>query len=74
MVLAGGAVRGGRVYGDWPGLEEAALYARRDLMPTRDVRAYAGWAISALYGIGSSDVERTVFPGLDLGTNPGFLL
>ncbi|MEX0338749.1 MAG: DUF1501 domain-containing protein, partial [Arenibacterium sp.] len=38
MVLAGGAIRGGRVYGDWPGLAEADLYARRDLMATGDVR------------------------------------
>lgn len=73
MVLAGGAVRGGRVYGDWPGLEEADLYKRRDLMPTRDLRAYTGWAIRRLYGIDVSAIESTVFPGLDLGQDPGFL-
>ena len=38
-LLAGGAVKGGRVLADWPGLTEAALYEGRDLKPTRDLRA-----------------------------------
>lgn len=74
MLMAGGAVRGGRVYGDWPGLSEADLYQRRDLLPTADVRSYAGYAMQGLYGIGASDLERVVFPGLDLGPNPGIIL
>ncbi|MBC6443505.1 MAG: DUF1501 domain-containing protein [Rhodobacteraceae bacterium] len=74
MVLAGGAVRGGRVYGDWPGIAEAELYRQRDLMPTRDLRTYAGWAIRNLYGIETSAVTSTVFPDLDLGDDPRFLL
>jgi uncharacterized protein (DUF1501 family) len=36
--LAGGAVRGGRVLADWPGLAQAALYQNRDLRPTTDLR------------------------------------
>jgi len=67
MVMAGGALRGGQVFGDWPGLDEAALYQRRDLMPTDDVRRYAAWAIRHLFGTEASFLERTVFPGLDLG-------
>ncbi|WP_147127346.1 DUF1501 domain-containing protein [Shimia ponticola] len=74
MLMAGGAVRGGRVYGDWPGLSEADLYERRDLLPTADVRSYAGYAMQGLYGVSSSDLERVVFPGLDLGVNPGIIL
>lgn len=74
MVLAGGAVRGSRVYGDWPGLGESALYQGRDLMPTRDVRAYAGWVMRALFGVGTSRIERTIFPGVDLGSDPGVIL
>jgi uncharacterized protein (DUF1501 family) len=35
----GGAVNGGRVYGDWPGLSSAQLYQRRDLAVTTDFRA-----------------------------------
>ncbi len=70
LVLAGGALRGGRVHGAWPGLAEGALYDGRDLMPTRDVRAHAGWALHALFGIRRADVEGAVFPGLDLGPDP----
>jgi len=73
MVLAGGAIKGGRVLGDWPGLSEAALYARRDLMPTSDVRAWAGHAMRSAYGFDRSLIEGAIFPGLDLGTDPGLL-
>jgi uncharacterized protein (DUF1501 family) len=71
MILAGGAVRGGHVYGDWPGLAEADLYQRRDLMPTRDVRAPAAWMMQALTGIDRAALEQVVFPGLDMGAAPG---
>ena len=74
MVMAGGAVKGGRVYGDWPGLAEADLYAGRDLMPTADVRAYAGAALSGLYGVAPSLVESTIFPGLIMPEPPRILL
>ncbi|KMK65796.1 DUF1501 domain-containing protein [Puniceibacterium sp. IMCC21224] len=74
MILAGGAVRGGRVVSDWPGLSEADLYDRRDLMPTRDVRAHAGWILRSLYGLDTGLIENVVFPGLDLGTDPRLLL
>ena len=59
--------------GDWPGLDEAALYDRRDLMPTRDVRAVLGWLLHAKYGLEKSVLERTIFPGLDLGTDLSLL-
>ena len=74
MLMAGGAVRGGKVYGRWPGLADADLYDQRDLMPTGDVRAYAAWAMAAAYGLDRQILERTVFPGLDLGENPEFIL
>ena len=67
MLTAGGALRGGEVLADWPGLSEAALYEGRDLMPTRDVRAHMGWALHALFGTPLSDIERIVFPGLEMG-------
>ena len=70
---AGGAVRGGRVLGDWPGLGEGALYQDRDLMPTRDVRAYAGWALRGLFGVAPGVIEDRIFPGLALGPDPGLL-
>jgi uncharacterized protein (DUF1501 family) len=74
MLMAGGAVRGGRVYGRWPGLAEADLYDRRDLLPTTDVRAWAAHAMRGLYGFDRGVLERSVFPGLDMGDDPGLLL
>lgn len=74
MIAAGGALRGGRVFGRWPGLGETALLAERDLQPTGDVRAYAGWALRNLFGVEAAGLESTVFPGLDLGADPGIVL
>jgi uncharacterized protein (DUF1501 family) len=74
MLLAGGAIRGGRMIGGWPGLAEADLYAGRDLMPLRDIRAYCAWAMRDLFRLRSSDVAGTVFPGLDMGGSPRLLL
>jgi uncharacterized protein (DUF1501 family) len=73
MILAGGAVRGGQVIADWPGLGEGALYAGRDLMPTRDVRAHAAWVMRGMFGLDTGVLEGAVFPGLDMGTDPGVL-
>ena len=74
MLLAGGALRGGTVHGQWPGLDEADLYQRRDLMPMDDVRRWAGWAIRSSFGIDKGYLERVVFPGMTLGGDPGLLL
>ena len=73
MLLAGGAIRGGQVFGRWPGLAEADLYERRDLMPTADVRGPAAWIMRGLTGLPVSTIERDVFPGLDMGADEGFL-
>ncbi|MFW8594548.1 DUF1501 domain-containing protein [Cribrihabitans neustonicus] len=74
MLLAGGAIRGGRVLGRWPGLAEADLYDRRDLMPTDDLRRQLAWLLHGLAGATQGDLERKVFPGLSMGGNPGLLL
>lgn len=74
MLLAGGAVRGGRVVADWPGLAEADLYDRRDLMPTRDLRAHTGWIMRGLFGLDKSAIQNAIFPGVDLGPDPKLLL
>lgn len=73
MVMAGGALKGRKVYGRWPGLIEADLYAGRDLMPTADIRAYGAWALAGLFGTPRGVLESAVFPGLDMGENPRFL-
>lgn len=74
MLYAGGALRGGQIIGDWPGLGEGDLYDGRDLLPTRDVRAHAAWVMRGLIGLDRSVLEQAIFPGLDLGSNPGLLL
>lgn len=74
MLYAGGAVKGGKVVADWPGLGEGQLYADRDLMPTRDVRAFPAWAMAGMFGVDRATLERAVFPGLDLGADPRILL
>jgi uncharacterized protein (DUF1501 family) len=59
---------------DWPGLAEADLYQRRDLMPTADLRAYLGWIIRGLFNLNADQITGRVFPGLDLGVDPKLLL
>lgn len=73
MVLAGGALRRAAVLGQWPGLTEAALYQRRDLMPTEDVRRWAGWALRSAFGLSRNALETRVFPGMELGDDPRLL-
>lgn len=73
MLMAGGALRGGRIMGQWPGLAEADLYQGRDLMPTSDVRAWAAWAMRGMYGLPRDVLEASIFPGLHMGDDPGFL-
>ena len=74
MLVAGGAVKGRQVLGRWPGLDEADLYDRRDLMPTSDVRDWAAQVIAGLYGTSRSVLETTVFPGLRIEAPPGLVL
>lgn len=74
MLMAGGAIKGGKVYGQWPGLAEAQLFERRDLMPTSDVRAWAAHAMRGLYGFDRSLLQDKVFPGLEMGDDPGLIL
>ncbi|MEM7506827.1 MAG: DUF1501 domain-containing protein [Pseudomonadota bacterium] len=73
MVLAGGALKGSRVHGTWPGLGESDLFENRDLLPTEDLRRHCAWLLAGQFGIAASDLEKTVFPGLDMGANPGIL-
>jgi len=59
---AGGAVRGGRVIADWPGLAEGALHEGRDLRPTLDLRALFKAALIAQLGLDEAALESQVFP------------
>ncbi|HEY5808176.1 MAG TPA: DUF1501 domain-containing protein [Povalibacter sp.] len=61
--LLGGAVSGGKVVADWPGLATASLYQSRDLRPTLDLRSvFKGVLAEHLYASESS-LESRVFPG-----------
>jgi uncharacterized protein (DUF1501 family) len=73
-IFAGGALKGGCVLGEWPGLREGDLYEKRDLMPTSDVRTYAAWALHMLFPLAKSDLQTLVFPRLEMGQNPGLIL
>ena len=61
-LLAGGAVKGGRVIADWPGLKPANLYEGRDLAPTTDLRAALKGILHDHLGIGETVLARNVFP------------
>ncbi len=61
-MLLGGAVNGGRVVADWPGLSDAALYEGRDLKPTIDLDAVIASAAGAHFGIEGMRAMKTLFP------------
>jgi len=60
--LAGGAVKGGRVLADWPGLSDKALFQQRDLAPTTDLRAVLKGALRDHLGIEEAALGKDVFP------------
>ena len=68
-LLAGGALRGGLVLADWPGLGPAQLHEGRDLKPTTDLRAILKGVLAAQWGLSDDVLARTVFPGSD-GVKP----
>jgi len=60
--LIGGAVKGGRVMADWPGLSTRALYQGRDLMPTLDLRSVLKGVMQEHLLVPSRALDSTVFP------------
>jgi uncharacterized protein (DUF1501 family) len=63
--LVGGAVAGGRVVGDWPGLAQRDLHEGRDLRATTDLRALCKSVLHERFGVGEAALARTVFPDSD---------
>lgn len=61
--LLGGAVEGGRMLGDWPGLAKKALYQDRDLYPANDLRSLFKGVLRDHLGVPRQDLDRAVFPG-----------
>jgi uncharacterized protein (DUF1501 family) len=62
-LLAGGALKGGRVIADWPGLKEANLYEGRDLKPTTDLRAVLKGLLRDHVRADDKALAEAVFPG-----------
>jgi uncharacterized protein (DUF1501 family) len=69
MFVVGGPVRGGRIYGQWPGLEQEQLFEKRDLAITTDFRDVLGELVSGHLG---QKVDH-VFPGYKPGESLGLL-
>ena len=61
-LLAGGAVKGGRVIADWPGLRDVDLYQQRDLKPTTDLRAVLKGLLNDHLRVEASVLASKVFP------------
>lgn len=64
-LLLGGAVSGGRVIADWPGLARNDLYEDRDLRPTTDLRSVFKAVLTEHLLLDDNFVEREVFPDSD---------
>ena len=60
--LAGGALKGGRVIADWPGLKEEQLFEKRDLKPTTDLRAVLKGIMVEHLGLSANVLGDKVFP------------
>lgn len=70
MLLAGGPVRGGTVYGTWPGLAESDRYDGRDLAVTTDFRDVFAELLTGHLGIGEVWLDQ-VLPGFTAPTPVG---
>jgi uncharacterized protein (DUF1501 family) len=70
MMVLGGPVQGGKVYGKWPGLAPEQLYEGRDLAVTTDFRAVLGELVTG--HLGQANLKE-VFPGFEPGEKLGLL-
>jgi uncharacterized protein (DUF1501 family) len=61
-LLAGGALKGGRVVTDWPGLKEASLFEKRDLKATTDLRAVLKGVLKDHLRIEDKALANAIFP------------
>lgn len=61
--VLGGAISGGRMEGDWPGLASKNLYEGRDLMPANDLRSVFTALLEKQFGFDPSTLVQKVFPG-----------
>ena len=67
MMVLGGPVRGGSIYGTWPGLEPEQLFEQRDLAVTTDFRDVLGELVTGHLGQQVKQVFPSHAPGPSLG-------
>jgi uncharacterized protein (DUF1501 family) len=70
MMVLGGCVQGGKIYGEWPGLQKEQLFEGRDLAVTTDFRTVLGEVVRG--HLGQKDLS-SVFPGFKTPGMPGLL-
>lgn len=63
-MLLGGAVNGGRVLADWPGLSDTALYDGRDLKPTLALDTLIHSAVTSHFDISATAAASKLFPNM----------
>ena len=62
-LLLGGAVRGGRMIADWPGLRPGDRIAARDLRPTADLRGVMAAVLADHLSYSPTEISETILPG-----------
>ncbi len=62
-LLAGGALKGGRVVADWPGVKDGNLYEKRDLKATTDLRAVLKGVLRDHLRVEDRALSSDIFPG-----------
>jgi uncharacterized protein (DUF1501 family) len=72
MWVMGGSVNGGKVFGNWPGLDDEELHEARDLAVTTDFRSVIGRVLAGHIKLDGHKIA-TVFPGLQSGSGPEVL-
>ncbi|MBO6729505.1 MAG: DUF1501 domain-containing protein [Maricaulis sp.] len=69
--LLGGAVRGGRIIGDWPGLDQ--LHEGRDLIPANNLTSLFKAVLAEHWGLDLRDIDRAIFPETLVGGFSGLI-
>ncbi len=62
VILAGGAIAGGKVHGDWPGLKRSALFEGRDLYPANDMGGVLKGVLRDHLGVDRARLDTDILP------------
>ncbi|MEO0550786.1 MAG: DUF1501 domain-containing protein [Pseudomonadota bacterium] len=61
VILAGGAIKGGQVHGDWPGLRPQDMFENRDVAPANDVVSVLKGVLRDHLSLSQASLDQTVF-------------